>query len=94
MKKKLIIIGIVIVIIVGLIVLYNATRNNTLIDKVKIIDGIKFSKAKIVNDDGRYIFYVTVTTTSSNVLKVAEFDATIYDKKGNRLEKVHDRFIK
>lgn len=86
MKKKLIIIGIVLVVIIGLVVLYKVTRNDNLVNKTKIVNGIKFSKAKITKSGDKYIFYVTVTTTSKNTLKVEDFDATIYDKKGERLE--------
>lgn len=85
MKKKLIIAGIIIAVIVGLIVLYNVTRDKTLISKTKIIQGIKFADAKITETNGKYTFYVTITTEKS-LLEVEDFDATIYDKEGNRLE--------
>ncbi|MBR2712308.1 MAG: hypothetical protein IKE73_01215 [Bacilli bacterium] len=86
MKKKLIIIAVVLVVILGLVVLYKVTRNDSLISKTKIINDIKFSNAKIDEKNGKYIFAVTVTTSSKNTLKVEDFDAIIYDKKGNKLD--------
>jgi preprotein translocase subunit YajC len=53
---------------------------------VKVVEGIKFSKAKIDKVNDKYIFYVTVTTSKSDSVNVQEFDATIYDKKGERIE--------
>ena len=86
MKKKLIIIAVVLVVILVLVILYKITRNDTLISKTKIINDIKFSNAKIDDNKGKYIFTVTVTTSSKNTLKVEDFDAIIYDKKGNKLD--------
>ena len=85
-KKTIIIIAIVIALIIGLIVILNLTKKKDLISKTKIVSGVKFSDAKIDEDNGKYIFYVTVTTTSKTTVSVEDFDATIYDKKGNRIE--------
>lgn len=86
MKKKLIIVGILLVIVIGIVILFNVTRDNSLVSKTKIVNNVKFSNAKISEENGTYVFYVLVTTTSKSTLKVEDFDATIYDKKGNRLE--------
>lgn len=86
MKKKVIIIGVILLIIIGLVVLYKVTRNDTLISKTKIINGIKFSNANIEEKNGKYVFTVTVTTSSKSTLQVEDFDAVIYDKKGNKLD--------
>lgn len=85
-KKILIFIAVIVVFIIGLIVIYNVTKSDNLLGKTKIVSGIKFSDAKIEETNGKYTFYVTVTTTSKNTLEVEDFDATIYDKKGNRIE--------
>lgn len=86
MKKKVIIIGVILLIIIGLVVLYKVTRNDTLISKTKIINGIKFSNANIEEKNGKYVFTVTVTTSSKNTLQVEDFDAVIYDKNENKLD--------
>ena len=87
-KKTWILIGAILFFIISIILIYTFTKTDNLISKTKEVEGIKFSKAKIIEEDGNYIFYVVVTTTSKNSLKVKDFDATIYDKKGNRLETV------
>jgi len=86
MKKKVIIIGVILLIIIGLVVLYKVTRNDTLISKTKIINGIKFSNANIEEKNGKYVFTVTVTTSNKSTLQVEDFDAVIYDKKANKLD--------
>ena len=86
MKKKYIIGGILLVIIIAIIIVFNIFKDDNLISKTKTINGIKFSDAKITKLNDMYIFKVTVTTTSKNNINVEDFDATIYDKKGNRLE--------
>lgn len=86
MKKKLIIGGILVAIVIAIIVIINIFKDDSLISKTKIINGVKFSDAKIIKNNDTYLFSVTVTTTSKNNIKVEDFDATVYDKKGNRLE--------
>ena len=86
MKKKVIIIGVILLIIIGLVVLYKVTRNDTLISKTKIINGIKFSNANIEEKNGKYVFTVTVTTSNKGTLLVEDFDAVIYDKNENKLD--------
>lgn len=86
MKKKVIIIGVILLIIIGLVVLYKVTRNDTLISKTKIINGIKFSNANIEEKNGKYVFTVTVTTSNKSTLQVEDFDAVIYDKNENKLD--------
>lgn len=86
MKKKLIIGGIFVAIVIAIIVIINIFKDDSLISKTKIINGVKFSDAKIIKNNDTYLFSVTVTTTSKNNIKVEDFDATVYDKKGNRLE--------
>ena len=85
-KKTWIFIGAILFFIISIILIYNLTKSDDLISKTKTVEGIKFSNAKILNDDGNYILYVTVTTSSKSTLKVEEFEANIYDKKGKRLE--------
>lgn len=85
-KKTWIFIGIIVVFIIGIIVVFNLTKSDNLIGKSKTIEGIKFSNAKIEELSDKYVFYVTVTTTKDESLKVEDFDAIIYDKKGNKLE--------
>lgn len=85
-KKTWIFIGAILFFIISIILIYNLTKSDDLISKTKTVEGIKFSNAKIINDDGNYILYVTVTTSSKSTLKVEEFEANIYDKKGKRLE--------
>ena len=84
-KKTWIFIGVVLAFIIGIIIIYNVTKTNDLIGKTKTVNGIKFSNAKITKLSDKYIFYVTITTSKKEV-KVVDFDATIYDKKGNRIE--------
>lgn len=84
-KKTWIFIGIIVAFIVGIIVIYNVTKTDNLISKTKVINGIKFSDAKIDKLTNGYVFYVTVTTSKDSV-KVEDFDATILDKDGNRIE--------
>ena len=84
-KKTWIFIGIIVAFIVGIIVIYNVTKTDNLISKIKVINGIKFSDAKIDKLTNGYVFYVTVTTSKDSV-KVEDFDATILDKDGNRIE--------
>lgn len=84
-KKTWIFIGIIVAFIVGIIVIYNVTKTDNLINKTKVINGIKFSDAKIDKLTNGYVFYVTVTTSKDSV-KVEDFDATILDKDGNRIE--------
>lgn len=86
MKKRLIIGGILVAIVIAIIVIINIFKDDSLISKTKIINGVKFSDAKIIKNNDTYLFSVTVTTTSKNNIKVEDFDATVYDKKGNRLE--------
>lgn len=87
MKKKiLIILGVLLVFILICVGVYNLTKPKDLIGKTKIVEGIKFSDAKIKEVDGKYTLLVTVTTTSKKSLNIEDFDATVYDKKGNRLE--------
>ena len=85
-KKTWLFIGAILFFIISIILIYNLTKSDDLISKTKTVEGIKFSNAKIINDDGNYILYVTVTTSSKSTLKVEEFEANIYDKKGKRLE--------
>ena len=84
-KKTWIFIGVVVASIVGIIVLFNVTKSDNLIGKTKIVNGIKFSNAKITKLSDKYVFYVTVTTSKDKV-NITDFDATILDKKGNRIE--------
>ena len=84
-KKTWIFIGVVVAFIVGIIVLFNVTKSDNLIGKTKIVNGIKFSNAKITKLSDKYVFYVTVTTSKDKV-NITDFDATILDKKGNRIE--------
>ena len=85
-KKIIILVAVIIAFLVGSMIIYNLTKEDSLVGKTKIVSGIKFSNAKIVESTDKYVFYVTVTTSSDNTLKVEDFDATIYDKKGNRIE--------
>jgi len=85
-KKTWIFIGVIVAFVALLVIIYNVTKSNDLISKVKVVEGIKFSKAKIDKVNDKYIFYVTVTTSKSDSVNVQEFDATIYDKKGERIE--------
>ena len=85
-KKTWIFLGIIAAFVAILVIVYNATKTEDLISKVKVVEGIKFSKTKITKLNGRYLFYVTVTTSKKETLKVQEFEATIYDKKGDRIE--------
>ena len=84
-KKTFIFIGVVVAFIVGIIILFNVTKSDNLIGKTKIVNGIKFSNAKITKLSDKYVFYVTVTTSKDKV-NITDFDATILDKKGNRIE--------
>ena len=84
-KKTWIFLGVIVAFIVGIIIIYNVTKTDDLISKTKVVEGIKFSKAKINKLNNKYVFYVTVTTSKEESLKVEDFDATIYDKKGERL---------
>jgi hypothetical protein len=84
-KKTWIFIGVVVAFIVGIIILFNFTKSDNLIGKTKIVNGIKFSNAKITKLSDKYVFYVTVTTSKDKV-NITDFDATILDKKGNRIE--------
>ncbi len=84
-KKTWIFIGVVVAFIVGIIILFNVTKSDNLIGKTKIVNGIKFSNAKITKLSDKYVFYVTVTTSKDKV-NITDFDATILDKKGNRIE--------
>jgi hypothetical protein len=84
-KKTWIFLGVIVLFIVGIIVIYNVTKTKDLISKEKTVQGIKFSNAKLTKLSDKYIFNVTVTT-SKEAVKVIDFDATVYDKKGNRLE--------
>ena len=89
MKKKLIIAGVALVIIIGLIVLFKVlSKNDTLIGNTRVVEGIKFSNAKITEEDGFYTFYVTVTTSKEKTLTVEDFDATILDREGNKIETI------
>ena len=84
-KKTWIFLGVIVLFIVGIIVIYNLTKTDDLIRKEKTVQGIKFSNAKLTKLSDKYIFNVTVTT-SKEAVKVIDFDATVYDKEGNRLE--------
>ena len=84
-KKTWIFLGVIVLFIVGIIVIYNLTKTDDLISKEKTVQGIKFSNAKLTKLSDKYIFNVTVTT-SKEAVKVIDFDATVYDKEGNRLE--------
>ena len=84
-KKTWIFLGVIVLFIVGIIVIYNVTKTKDLISKEKTVQGIRFSNAKLTKLSDKYIFNVTVTT-SKEAVKVIDFDATVYDKKGNRLE--------
>ena len=87
MKKRIfIILGCVLAVIALIILIVKLNTKDNLISKTKVVEGIKFSNAKIELQDNKYIFYVLVTTNSNNLLKVEDFDATIYDNKGNRIE--------
>lgn len=85
-KKTWIFIGVIVAFVALLVIIYNVTKSDDLISKVKVVEGIKFSKAKIDKVNDKYLFYVTVTTSKTESVKVQEFDATIYDKKGERIE--------
>ena len=85
-KKTWIFLGAIVAFILIIAFIYNFTKTDSLIGKTKEVQGIKFSDAKIEETDEKYTFYVKVTTSSKSALKVEDFDATIYDKKGNRLE--------
>lgn len=85
-KKTWIFIGVIVAFVALLVIIYNVTKSDDLISKVKVVEGIKFSKAKIDKVNDKYLFYVTVTTSKSDSINVQEFDATIYDKKGERIE--------
>lgn len=85
-KKTWIFLGVILLFIIAIVIIYNVTKTNDLISKTKVIEGVKFSNAKITKLSDKYIFYVTVTTTNQDIVKVTDFDATIYDKKGNRIE--------
>ena len=87
MKKKLIIVGVILLVIIGLVVLFKVFgKKNNLIGDTKVVEGVKFSDAKLTEEDGRYTFYVVVTTSKDKVLNVKDFDATVLDKEGNKLE--------
>ena len=85
-KKTWIFIGVVIAFLIGvitLIVILNKPKN--LINKTKVVEGIKFSDAKIDKLSDKYVFYVTVTTENKETIKVTDFDAVIYDAQNNRI---------
>lgn len=84
-KKTWIFLGIIVFLIVGLIIIFNVTKSDNLIGKTKVVEGIKFSNARIDKLSDKYVFYVTITTSKSEV-NIEDFDATFYDKKGNRIE--------
>ncbi len=87
MKKKIIIGAIIILVIVGIIVLVNVlNKSDNLIGQTKIVEGVKFSDAKITGENGKYTFYVKITTSKDKTLNVEDFDATILDKDGNKIE--------
>lgn len=87
MKKKLIIAGVALVIIIGVVILFKVLgKNDTLISNTRVVEGIKFSNAKITKENEKYTFYVVVTTSKEKVLNVEDFDATVLDKDGNKLE--------
>lgn len=84
-KKTWIFLGVIVALVLAFIVIYNVTKSDDLIGKTKVIEGIEFSNAKITKLSDKYVFYVTITTNKSEI-KVEDFDATFYDKKGNRIE--------
>ena len=87
MKKKIIIGAIILLVIVGIIVLVNVlNKSDNLICQTKIVEGVKFSDAKITGENGKYTFYVKITTSKDKTLNVEDFDATILDKDGNKIE--------
>lgn len=89
MKKKLIIGCVVILVFAGIIALiYNLNKPKDLVGKTKIVDGVKFSEAKITRGEDKYIFSVKVTTTSECTLNIEDFDAIIYDKNGKIIETI------
>lgn len=85
-KKTWIFIGVILAFIAAIVIIYNVTKTKDLISKTKVVEGVKFSNAKIEKLTDKYIFYVTITTNKKEAVKVKDFDATIYDKKGNRIE--------
>lgn len=86
MKKKILLIGVAVLIIIGIILLIKINSEDNLIGKTKVINEVKFSNAKITSKNDKYFLYVLITTNSKDTVKVEDFDATIYDKKGNRIE--------
>lgn len=86
MKKKILLIGVAVLIIIGIILLIKINSEDNLIGKTKVINEVKFSSAKITSKNDKYFLYVLITTNSKDTVKVEDFDATIYDKKGNRIE--------
>ena len=86
MKKKILLIGVAVLIIIGIILLIKINSEDNLIGKTKVINEVKFSNAKITSKNDKYSLYVLITTNSKDTVKVEDFDATIYDKKGNRIE--------
>ena len=57
-KKTWIFLGVIVAFIVGIIIIYNVTKTDDLISKTKVVEGIKFSKAKI-NKLNNKLLYVS-----------------------------------
>ena len=84
-KKTWIFIGALAVFVVIIALIYFLTRTDNLISKTKVKKGIVFSDAKITKVGEKYNFYVKVSTSSDSVLKVEDFDAIVYNKKGVKI---------
>jgi len=69
-KKTWIFLGVILLFIIAIVIIYNVTKTNDLISKTKVIEGVKFSNAKITKLSDKYIFYVTVTTTKQDILEL------------------------
>ena len=85
MKKGIIIgIGIVILCVIGFLIFYFVTKDDTLINKPKTVKNVAFMNGKITEKDGKYSFEIVLEPVED--VNLDHFDAIISDKNGETLD--------
>lgn len=85
MKKRIIILIVSLLLIIGLVFLFFKLKDKSLISKQKTVNNIIFKDAKIKKIENTYNFTVVVKCKGDEA-NIESFDASIKNKKGKEID--------
>ena len=85
MKKRIIILIVSILLIIGLVFIFFKLKDKSLISKQKTVNNIIFKDAKIKKIGNTYNFTITIKCKGDEA-NIESFDASIKNKKGKEID--------